>query len=68
MNARRIPVITAEAVLYLVAAVLVVLCLALIASVAGLPLVPLVIPVVVALVLPARRLGRAGHRRPVARA
>ncbi|MFR0354657.1 hypothetical protein [Streptomyces sediminimaris] len=65
MNIRQVPTITAEAVLYLIAAVLAVFCLGLIASVIGLPLVPLVVPVVVALVLLARRLSR-GHHPPTA--
>jgi len=63
MNIRGISVVTTEAVLYLVAGILAILCLGLVASVVGLPLVPLVVPVVVALVLLARRLG---HRHPVA--
>jgi len=63
MNARWIPVVTAEAVLYLVAGILSILCLGLVASVVGLPLVPLVVPAIVALVLMARRLS---HRHPVA--
>ncbi|MFI0508962.1 putative membrane protein [Streptomyces canus] len=67
MNIRRIPAITAETVLYLVAAILALFCIGLTASVVGLPLVPLVIPAVVALVLLARRLGR-GHHPPAAKA
>ena len=63
MNIRGISVVTTEAVLYLVAGILAILCLGLVASVVGLPLVPLVVPLVVALVLLARRLG---HRHPVA--
>ena len=63
MTIRGISVVTTEAVLYLVAGILAILCLGLVASVAGLPLVPLVVPVVVALVLLA---GRLGHRHPVA--
>ncbi|MCI3278241.1 hypothetical protein ABZ848_29705 [Streptomyces sp. NPDC047081] len=66
MNIRQIPTITAEAVLYTIAAILVVLCLGLTASIVGLPLVPLVVPAVVALVLLARRLGR-GHHPPTAK-
>ncbi|MBK3641479.1 MULTISPECIES: hypothetical protein [Streptomyces] len=62
MNIRRIPVVTTEAVLYLLAAILAFLCLGLAASVAGLPLVPLVLPAIVALVLLARHLA---HRHPM---
>lgn len=65
MNVRQVPTITAEAVLYLLAAILAIFCVGLVASVIGLPLVPLVVPVVVALVLLARRLGR-GHQPPAA--
>ncbi|MFE3854336.1 hypothetical protein ACFXPN_24720 [Streptomyces griseorubiginosus] len=46
---------------YLIAAVLMFSCIGLTASVVDLPLVALVIPVVVALVLLARRLGRGRH-------
>ncbi|WP_406164729.1 hypothetical protein [Streptomyces sp. NBC_00996] len=67
MSIRRIPTVTAEAVLYLIAAILVFFCIGLTASVVGLPLVPLVIPAVVALVLLARRLGRS-HHLPAAKA
>ncbi|MFE7172910.1 hypothetical protein [Streptomyces sp. NPDC057616] len=67
MSFREIPTMTAEAVLYLIATILAVFCLGLVASVIGLPLVPLLIPVVVALVLLARRLGR-GHHPPTAKA
>ncbi|MEU3341782.1 hypothetical protein ACWCQ1_03715 [Streptomyces sp. NPDC002144] len=60
---RQVPELTAETVLYLAAAVLAVFCLGLAASLIGLPLVPLLIPAVVALVLLARRLHR-GHQGP----
>lgn len=66
MNTRRISVVTAEAVLYLLAALVLAFCLGLAASLVGLPLVPLVVPVAVAMVLLARRLGR-GHHGPTAR-
>ncbi|MER8007526.1 MULTISPECIES: hypothetical protein [unclassified Streptomyces] len=62
MNIRQIPVVTTEAVLYLLAAILAFLCLGLAASVAGLPLVPLVIPAIVGLVLLARHLA---HHHPL---
>ncbi|MHC3469866.1 hypothetical protein ACYF6T_14230 [Streptomyces sp. 7R007] len=65
MNARQIPVVTAESALYLLAGILAVLCVGLVASIVGLPLVPLVVPVVVTLVLLARRLA---HRHPVTKA
>ncbi|MGY6022694.1 hypothetical protein [Streptomyces spinosirectus] len=67
MSFRQIPAMTAEAVLYLTAAILAIFCVGLVASVIGLPLVPLLVPVVVALVLLARRLGR-GHHPPAAKA
>jgi hypothetical protein len=60
---RRIPELTAEAVLYLAAGVLAFFCLGLAASLIGLPLVPLLVPAIVALVLLARHLHR-GHRGP----
>ncbi|WP_367325319.1 hypothetical protein [Streptomyces sp. HUAS ZL42] len=63
MNVRQVPAATAEMVLYLLAGLLAIFCLGLAASVVGLPLVPLVLPVVVALVLLARRLHR-GHGSP----
>lgn len=60
---RQVPELTAEAVLYLAAGVLAFFCLGLAASLIGLPLVPLLIPAIVALVLLARRLHR-GHQGP----
>ena len=66
MNIRQVPVVTAEAVLCLAAGVLVFFCLGLVASLVGLPLVPLLVPAVVALILLARRLHQ-GHWGPVAK-
>jgi hypothetical protein len=67
MNFRQVPEFTAEAVLYVLAAVLIVFCIGLAASLVGLPLVPLVVPAIVALILLARRL-RRGHHPPAAKA